>query len=330
MGYLEELSLFGLKTLIIVLGVVVVIVVPLVLSQRANPKEGSRKKLKVENIKDGFKKYALQFRAKTSSKKEFKNYLKAFKKEKKNTEEKTKSFVLNFSGDVLASQVENLRDEISLIIEIASKGDEVILLLESRGGSVAHYGLAASQLQRLRNHNIPLTICIDRVAASGGYLMACVANKILSAPFAYVGSIGVIFSTPNLNQFLKKHDISYQEVTAGKYKRTITPLGEITDEKKKRLQEQLDLIHTQFKDFLKQYRPNLDFEKVATGEAWLGLEAHKYGLVDDLSCSDDYLMSSAKEKDVYKVSLKSKKPFLKKLFQKLESHKESLTGNWIA
>ena len=330
MDYVYDLSLFSLKTLVIVIGVIIAIVTPLILSQKINPKEDFQKKLKLENLKDKFAKYALQIQSETVPKKEFKKHIKKLKKEQKDEQHKERtSFVLTFSGDVMASQVENLREEISLILQVASKEDEVILLLESRGGSVAHYGLAASQLQRLRNHDIPLTICIDRVAASGGYLMACVGNKILSAPFAYVGSIGVIFTTPNVNKFLKKHDIAYEEVTAGKYKRTLTPFGEITDEKKQRLQEQLDLIHVQFKDFLKQYRPHLDFDKVATGEAWLGLEAKKFGLVDELMCSDDHLMHSLKTRNVYKVSLKAKKPLLKKIFKNLQSQKESFFNEWI-
>lgn len=326
-----ELSLFGFKTLILVVGVILVIVIPLVLSQKINPKETDKKKLKLENMKDKFKDYAVQMRAEITPAKEFKNYLKKSKKEQKDDSmKKKKSFVLTFSGDVMASQVEDLRDEISLILQVATPEDEVVLLLESRGGSVAHYGLAASQLQRLRNKNIPLTICIDRVAASGGYLMACVGSKILSAPFAYVGSIGVIFTTPNLSRFLKKHDVDYQEVTAGKFKRTITTFGDITEDKKKRLKEQLDSIHTQFKDFLKQYRPKLDLNTVATGEFWLGLEGKKLGLVDELTCSDDHLMEALKERDVYKVSLHAKKPLLKKIFKKLESQKESLLSNeWI-
>ena len=331
MSYLYELSLFGFKTLIIVIGVALVIIIPLVISQKANPKEAFQKKLKLENMQEKLNRYVLQAKEETISKKEFKNYIKKIKKEEKNaSKKKGRSFVLTFAGDVMATQVENLRDEITLLLQLVTKNDEVVLLLESRGGSVAHYGLAASQLQRLRDRNISLTICIDRIAASGGYLMACVGSKILSAPFAYVGSIGVIFTTPNLSRLLKKHDVDYQEVTAGKYKRTVTTFGEITDEKKKRLKEQLDTIHVQFKNFLKQYRPNLDLEKIATGEVWLGLEAKNLGLVDEIACSDDHLMDSLKERDVYKVSLKAKKPFLKKLFKKLESQKEALSTNeWI-
>ena len=277
-------------------------------------------------------------------KKEFKNYLKEsekqdsfwktlFNKNSSNKDEKPVSetqtkklpslFVLSFEGDIMASQVKNLREEISLILNITKAKDEVAILLESRGGSVSHYGLAANQLQRLRQNKIPLTVCVDKVAGSGGYLMACVGNQILASPFAFVGSIGVLMGLPNLHEFLKKHNISYEEFTAGKYKRTVTPLGEITEEKRKKLQEQLELVHQQFKNFVKQYR-NIDLEEVATGEAWLAETAKKKGLVDKLQCSDDYILEKIKTHNVYKVSLKKAQSFVDKLTNKKPLTKQVL------
>ena len=223
----------------------------------------------------------------------------------------------------MATQVESLRDEVSLILSIAKPEDEVILLLESPGGGVAQYGLAASQLLRLRDSQLKLTVCVDTVAASGGYLMACVGNQILSAPFAMLGSIGVLFQMPNLYEFLKKRDITYEEVTAGKYKRTLTPFGKITKEKKQKLQEQINLVYSQFKDFIKKYREGLDFDKVATGEAWLGSEALKLKLVDKIQCSDDYIIEALKTRNVYKLKLKTEKKLLEKISKKISFLKNS-------
>ena len=224
-------------------------------------------------------------------------------------------FILSFEGDIMATEVKNLREEISFILNVAKPEDEILLLLESRGGSVSHYGLAANQLQRIRDHKIPLTICVDRVAGSGGYLMACVGNQILAAPFAFIGSIGVLAGIPNVHELLKKYNISYEEFTAGKYKRTVTPLGEITEEKKQRLKEQLNLIHIQFKNFVSKYR-KINIEEAATGEAWLAEEALKKGLVDQLQCSDDYIREKTKTHEVYKISLKKEKTALEKWMDK--------------
>ncbi|MDE0092676.1 MAG: S49 family peptidase, partial [Oligoflexia bacterium] len=184
----------------------------------------------------------------------------------------------------------------------------------------------------LRQNKIPLTVCVDKIAGSGGYLMACVGNQILASPFAFVGSIGVLMGLPNIHEFLKKHNISYEEFTAGKYKRTVTPLGQITEDKRKRLQQQLELVHQQFKNFVKQYR-NIDLEEVATGEAWLAETALKKGLVDRLKCSDDYILEKIKTHNVYKVTLKQAQSFLEKLTSKkplaTQALEELLQKNWI-
>ena len=315
---------FSLKALVIVISTLICIIIPILVIRNTQPLEKNKKSLKMENLKSQYKKYVHQFKQKTMSKKEFKKYLKTFVKKEKKTS-KPSLFVLSFIGDIMASQVANLREEISLILEMKKEKDEVALLLESRGGSVSHYGLAANQLQRLRNHNIPLTICVDKVAGSGGYLMACVGNQILSSPFAFIGSIGVLFGIPNVHDFLKKHDVHYEEFTAGKFKRTVTPFGEVTEEKKERLQQQLELIHNQFKNFVKQYR-DIDLEQTATGEAWLAEEALKKGLVDKLQCSDDYLLEKFKTHNVYKMNLTSPKSFMDKLLTKKPASEEALNN----
>ncbi|MBK7861135.1 MAG: protease SohB [Archangiaceae bacterium] len=226
---------------------------------------------------------------------------------------KAKVYVLEFDGDILATQVERMREEVTAIVTVATPDDEVVVKVESGGGAVPHYGLAAAQLQRLRDRKIKVTACIDRVAASGGYLMACVADTIVAAPFAVIGSIGVVAQIPNVHRLLKKHDIDVEEITAGKFKRTISVVGEITPQGRAKLKEQLEETHVLFKDFVKQHRPQLDLEKVATGEYWLATTAKELGLVDALGTSDDYLLQRAKDAEVFKVTFRSEKPWRDRL-----------------
>ncbi|HEY6908937.1 MAG TPA: protease SohB [Myxococcales bacterium] len=210
-------------------------------------------------------------------------------------------FVLEFNGDLFATAVRNLREEITAIAAVAGKDDEVVVRLESAGGAVPHYGLAAAQLMRLRERTIPVTVCIDRIAASGGYMMACVADRILAAPFAIIGSIGVVAQVPNFHRLLQRHDVDFQEMTAGEFKRTVSIFGEITEKGRKKFQEELEDTHLLFKEFVKAHRPKLDLDQVATGEHWLARRGIELGLVDELRTSDEYLVSRAAEANLYQV-----------------------------
>ena len=226
---------------------------------------------------------------------------------KKNNE---KVYVLDFVGDTAASAVESLREEISLILATAEAGrDRVVLRLESPGGMVHGYGLAAAQLVRLREAGFHLTICVDKVAASGGYMMACIANQIISAPFAVVGSIGVVAQVPNFNRLLREHNIDFELYTAGQYKRTVTMFGENTEEGKAKFEEELQQTHALFKHFVEKYRNQLNVESVATGEHWYGQDALDLKLVDELKTSDEYLLSLLDQHDVYTIHTR-KKPTL--------------------
>jgi serine protease SohB len=216
-------------------------------------------------------------------------------------------FVLDFDGDIRASDTEAMRNEISAILTSATPADEVLLRLESGGGLVHGYGLAASQLQRLRDSEIPLTIAVDKVAASGGYMMACVANRIIAAPFSIIGSIGVLAQIPNLHRFLRKHDVDFEQLSAGEYKRTLTLFGENTDKAREKMQQDLEETHGHFKDFISEMRPGLDLSAVATGETWLGTRALELGLVDAISTSDDYLMNARNERDLIRVEYSRRK-----------------------
>lgn len=224
-----------------------------------------------------------------------------------------KLFVLDFVGSIDAKEVGNLRREISAILAIAGSRDEVLLRLRSGGGTVSGYGLAAAQLERIKDKGLRLTVSVDQIAASGGYMMACVADSVIAAPFAMLGSIGVIAQMPNFHRIMKKNDIDYEQVTAGEYKRTMTIFGENTEQGREKLKEELEAIHDQFKHFVKYHRNDLDIDAVATGEVWLGEEAVGHNLVDGLMTSDQFIEQRIEEYEVFKVEYKEKKTLSDKL-----------------
>lgn len=210
---------------------------------------------------------------------------------KSDTTVQQKLFIIDFDGDVAANAAQNLKQEVNAVLSVAKENDEILVRLKSPGGVVNGYGLAAAQLERFKEKQFNLTVAVDEVAASGGYLMACVANKIVAAPFAIVGSIGVVAQLPNFHRLLEKYDIDYEQFTAGKYKRTVTMFGENTDEGREKFKEELEEIHVVFKDYVAKHRPQVDIEKIATGEHWLGTQALAMNLVDELQTSDAYLLS---------------------------------------
>jgi serine protease SohB len=311
-------GLFLAKTATIVLAIAAVVLLLVALAGR---RQGDKKEsLEIKKLNQKYDDMAMAMKASTLHKdglkkllKEEKEKLKVKLKEKKAGERKKHIYVLNFHGDIRASAVASLREEITAILTVASEDDEVFVRLESGGGVVHGYGLAASQLMRVREQNIPLTVSVDKVAASGGYMMACVANRILAAPFAIIGSIGVIAQIPNFNKVLKKHDVEYDQFTAGEFKRTVTMFGENTDEAKAKFREEIEDIHVLFKDFIVQHRPDVDIAKVSTGESWPGTRALERNLVDELKTSDDYLLENSKHAEIYEVSYVSKKPVLEKI-----------------
>jgi len=327
MEFLSEYGLFLAKAITIVVALIVVI--GSLFASMGRQKKGSDAEIELTLLNEEYEQMeeALEnalvspvvqkLRAKEKKKQDKQEAKKEKKENKKNkTEEKPERkriFVLDFDGDIRASDTEAMRHEISAVLTNATEADEVLLRLESGGGMVHSYGLAASQLQRIRAHNIPLTIAVDKVAASGGYMMACVANKILAAPFSIVGSIGVLAQIPNLHRLLKDNKIDFEQLSAGEYKRTLTMFGENTDKAREKMQSELEETHELFKDFIKDQRPSLDIEKVATGEHWLGTKALELGLVDQLQTSDDYLMQNRKDADLLKIEYKRKKTLQEKI-----------------
>lgn len=309
---LFQLGLFTAKAIILTALILIIFIAFFALL--AKGKEKLKGKLIVKNLNKKYIENAEAILAETLSKKELKKYLKEQKAIEKshhhNPHTPKNVYVINFHGDIKASAVTNLSEEINAILNVATSEDEVIVKVESAGGVVNGYGLAAAQLARIRAHNIPLTITVDKIAASGGYMMACVANKILAAPFAIIGSIGVVVQLPNFHRWLRDKHIDFELQTAGEFKRTITLFGENTEEGRHKLQQEIEDVHQLFKNLIHEYRQQVDINQVATGEHWLGQQALSLKLVDELQTSDDYLLEKSKEANVYEVCYEVKKPFL--------------------
>jgi serine protease SohB len=319
MEFIFEYGMFLAKFGTILLAVVALIAVILILLLRA--KAGVDEHLDVKNINQKYEHMQLMLESAILTKKEFKQSVKEAKAKHKKHEkhsvdddERRRIFVLDFKGDIRASEVASLREEISSLLTVTKESDEVVVLVESGGGTVHGYGLAASQLRRIRDKNIKLTVAVDKIAASGGYMMACVAEHIIAAPFAILGSIGVLAQIPNFNKLLKKHNIDFEQIAAGKYKRTLTMFGENTDADREKLKEELEETHFLFKEFVKDNREKVDIEKIATGEHWYGKQALDLGLIDEIRTSDDYLSAASNDADIYAIEYVRKKPFLEKIF----------------
>jgi serine protease SohB len=290
---------------------------------RKRGKAGQEERLEVKRLNDKYDGMALALRAAMGPKRAFRQAHRAFKAERKarakdiggdGSGARKRVFVLRFQGDIRASAVAALREEVSAVLTVATPNDEVVVILESPGGVVHGYGLAASQLQRFKDHGVALTVAVDKVAASGGYLMACVAGRIIAAPFAILGSIGVVGQMPNFNRLLKSHDVDYELITAGEYKRTLTLFGENTEKGREKFREDMEITHALFKDFVRSNRPDVDIERVSTGEHWYGLQALDLKLVDAVRTSDDYLRDASATADLYELTYIRKRRGLERLF----------------
>jgi serine protease SohB len=306
MEILADYLVFLLKVFTIALAITVPL---LLIIGSSKGKTQSKGKLAITNLSEKFEDMGNVVRSSNMNPKELKKFYKDItKNKKKKTDEKESSvFVLNFNGDIQASEVEKLKYEINAILLSESECKEVVVKVESGGGSAYAYGLCAAELKRLVDNDISLTVCIDKVAASGGYLMSCVATKIIAAPWAIVGSIGVIAQLPNFHRLLKKNLIDFEMHTAGEFKRTLTTLGENTEEGREKFKADLEDLHVIFKDFVKEQRPEVDTAIVATGEVWQGEEAVRVGLVDSLETSDNYLVNLSKDATLFEIEYIEKK-----------------------
>lgn len=348
MEYLIEYGMFLAKAATIVIAIVLVVGTIAATGARQN-KPGRKGSLKVTRLNDHFDEMRDSLRETVLDKehlkliyKEEKNKAKADKKDQKarlkqeqkaetdsEVERKKRMFVLNFKGNLAADAVASLREEITAIMSMAENGDEIILRLESPGGMVHAYGLASSQLLRIRKAKIPLTICVDKVAASGGYMMACLADKLVAAPFAVIGSIGVLVQLPNFHRVLKKYDVDYEQISAGEYKRTLSLFGEVTDKGREKVQQEVENIHSIFKNWVKEYRPNIEIDKISTGETWVGMQAKDKSMVDEIKTSDECIVEACTNAEVFEVEYEFKKSIQEKIAKVLEESSFQFISRWF-
>jgi len=348
--YLFEYGMFLAKALTIVLAFMAIVTIMVAAGQRRrHMPRGSisvtHLNRELDSLKDSLQRVVLDKFA-------FKKYLKAEKKREKaeakqlklsaeqsdvhsadgaveeDNSRRRRVFVLDFDGDMEASGLESLRQEITAVLTMAEPKDEVMLRLESPGGLVHAYGLASSQLLRFKQKEIPLTICVDKVAASGGYMMACVADRLIAAPFAILGSIGVLVQMPNIHRLLKKNDVDFEMITAGEYKRTMTPFTEVTEKGRDKLKQDVEEMHVLFKQWVKQYRPIVDIDQIATGETWVGLQAQERQMVDMISTSDDYIIQACEQADVYEVAYEIRIPLGEKIGGALQKAMDKTLMVW--
>ncbi len=335
MAFLMAYGLFLAKLISIAL--VIFILILSIFGLAASAKSKMKGRLEIKKINQKFEAYKDTLTQAIAPKKDWKQYLKSKKKVKKTqanaSHTPARLFVLDFRGDIRASAVSNLREEITALLTYATPDDEILLRLESSGGLVNAYGLASSQLERITAAGIHLTVSIDNMAASGGYMMACVAPQIIASPFAIVGSIGVIAQLPNFHRYLQKKCIDFEQITAGQFKRTLTVFGENTEKDREKMQQDIHATHQAFKAFIRKNRPDLDVESVATGEHWFAVQALDLKLIDALQTSDDYIMTAIESgRQSYEVQFKTKPTFSKRLSQQVRHlfqalvHQRSVSG----
>ena len=345
MEFLIEYGLFLAKAITIVVAGLLIIAAIANSSQKQG-RSDKKGRIKVTRLNEHFEELRDTLRHSVLEKPQLKALEKQEKKQKKaeekakkaqarqevkgeqgdSQERKPRVYVLNFEGNIPADGVDSLREEISAVLSMAEPADEVLLRLESPGGMVHAYGLASSQLMRIRNQKIPLTICVDKVAASGGYMMACLADRLVAAPFSIIGSIGVLMQLPNFNRVLKKHDVDFEQISAGEYKRTLSTFGEITEKGREKAKEDVESIHEIFKAWVKEHRPVVDIDKIATGETWLGVQAKERYMVDDIRTSDECIIKACEQADVFEVEFELKKSLQDKMGRAFGSVFDSLYG----
>ena len=317
LDYLLQYGLFLAETLTVVAAVAAVILLIAALAARRRGGSGPER-LEVRDLgaryrdmKQILENGLLGAKERKAAVKVRKRETKARKKDARST--RPRVFMLDFKGDMRASAAASLREEVTAVLAFARPEDEVLVRLENTGGLVHEHGFAASQLMRVRERGIPLTVSVDRIAASGGYMMACVADRILAAPFAILGSIGVLAQIPNFHRLLDRHGIDFEQFKGGEYKRTVTLFGENTDADREKLRQDIEEIHTIFKHFVTEQRPGLDIDKVATGEHWLARRAKDLGLCDELITSDDYLLAANERAELVGVRFEARKRFATRL-----------------
>ena len=321
MTHLFDFIYFFGQTFLVVLAILLTLlgIVAILGRNKGQSKEG---KLVIKPLNKKYRRVTETVQSAMLTKHELKKLEKQNKKiaksEKKNPSKK-RLFVTDFHGDMRASQVDSFAQVVNAILLTHQENDEVLVRIDSPGGVVNGYGLAASHLARLKDAGIKLTVAVDKVAASGGYMMACVANEILAAPFAIIGSVGVVAQLPNFHRFLKKHNIDFEQITAGEYKRTLSLFGETTEKGVEKVQQEVDDTQVLFKEFIAENRSIVEINQIATGEHWFGKKALELKLVDKLETSEQFLLEARANFDLFYLEHKVKKPLSKKFSLAMEN-----------
>ncbi|MBR9870948.1 MAG: protease SohB [Gammaproteobacteria bacterium] len=325
MEFISDYGLFLAKVATFVVAAIILVAVILSASKHSDS-DDDEGELKVRKLNDKYRNLKESIQAKLMSDDEYKAWNKQKKKEDKakkkaaknkgddESEAKSRIYVIDFDGDIKASDTDTLRRSVTAVLSVADpKKDEVVVRLESGGGLVHAYGLASAQLDRIRSKGLSLTACVDKVAASGGYMMACVADKIIASPFAVIGSIGVVAQLPNFHRLLEKNNVDFEVLTAGEHKRTLTMFGENTEKGRQKFLEDLEDTHGLFKDYVSERRPNLDIQAVANGDIWFGKRALDVKLIDEIKTSDEYLIEACDRAEVVSVSFQQKRTLAEKI-----------------
>ena len=223
--------------------------------------------------------------------------------------------VQTFNND-MDTVVENLRDSVSFILaqyndkkKRLDMGEqiEIVVCIESPGGVVQDFGLAADQLKRLKEvgmarNDLLLTVCVDKIAASGGYMMACQASpgQLIAAPFSVIGSIGVLREVTNIHDVLEKYGVRPLLLKAGNAKVPLTQTTKVTEESIAIVQKNLDKVHEAFRELVSDARGESiseNFEDVTNGDIFLGKDAAELGLIDRVMTSDEYISEKVQKGD---------------------------------
>lgn len=326
MEFLSDYGLFVAKVLTFLVAAVVAIALAASAIARSRSDSDDEGELTVRRLNDKYRKLREAIEERMLPAAQRKPWKKARQKAEKaagkarkgkqdgSDDDRPRTFVIDFHGDIKASDTETLRKSVTAVLAVAKPGrDEVVVRLESGGGLVHAYGLAAAQLDRIRSKGIRLTACVDKVAASGGYMMACVADRIVASPFAVLGSIGVVAQLPNFHRVLKKHDVDFEILTAGEHKRTLTIFGENTETGRRKFLEDLQDTHDLFKDYVRERRSGVDIDRVSNGDIWFGTRALEVNLIDEIRTSDELLIDACEHSDVVSVSFQRKRTLPEKL-----------------
>lgn len=316
---------------LITLVIAITFIIAMIASLAKREREPAR--LEIKNLNGHYQQLERQLLRHVLPRKEYKKRVKqlarAVREQERETAKRKKLFLLDFHGDVRATAVASLREEITAVLRVAGPEDEVLVRLENAGGLVHDHGLAASQLLRLRQQGIPLTIAVDKIATSGGYMMACVADRIMAAPFAILGSIGVLLQLPNFHRVLDRKGVDFELLKGGRHKRTLTLFAENTDEDRQKAKQEIEDLHALFKQFVSDHRPRVQIDQVATGEYWYGTRARSLELCDELVTSDDYLLRASKDTDLLAVSMVRRKPIGRRLAGAFDSFCDGMLSRWL-